>query len=311
MFFEGCEKKAEIIVSGEKLRARGKDFWTKMVELAGAKVLSITSNEQCDAYLLSESSLFVWDDRVTMITCGRTTLVNAIHFFLDHISIEKVSSLLYERKNEYFPHQQHTDFYSDVRNLRTRVPGKALRFGHPDEHHLMLFHMEKDYKPASRDCTLEILMYNLQGASKEIFHSGQTLDRVRELTKVDEIFPGFKVDDYLFQPCGYSLNAINGKEYYTIHVTPEEIGSYVSFETNVLLGNRFTSSVKNILNVFQPQSFDLIYFHPDRELKSFDFSPYTQRNFVRNSMVSGYEVGFSSYFLQPNEPTSAFELEIK
>lgn len=310
MFFEGSEKKAEVIVAGEKLRARGKDFWNTMVEVAGAKVLSTISNEQCDAYLLSESSLFVWDDRFTMITCGRTTLIKALLYFFDNCDVERIKTVLYERKNEYFPHQQPTDFYSDIKLLKERIPGTALRFGNPDEHHLMLFHGDRPFKPAANDCTLEILMYNLQGAPKEIFNCNQTIERVRDLTRVEQIFPNFLIDDYLFQPCGYSLNAINGKDYYTIHVTPEEIGSYVSFETNVRLGNRVVSAVRNVLEVFQPQSFDMIYFHPDRELKNFDFSPFVQRNFVKQSLTSGFEVGFSTYFLKPNENTSALVLEV-
>lgn len=310
MYFEGCEKKAELTVSGAKLRARGHDFWKALVETAGAKVLSITSNDKCDAYLLSESSLFVWDDRFTMITCGRTTLVKAIHYFLDHVPVQDVSSLLYERKNEYYPREQLTDFYEDVRMLREKVPGKALRFGQADEHHLMLFHMEKEFRPLARDCTLEILMYNLQGPAKEIFNTNQTIERVRELSKVDQIFPGFQVDDFLFEPCGYSLNAIRDEDYYTIHVTPEEVSSYVSFETNMRLGNRLPSSIRNVLEVFQPQSFDLVYFHPEREMKAFEMAPFTQRNFIRHNLA-GYEVGFASYFLKSAEPSSALELEIK
>ena len=39
--------------------------------------------------------------------------------------------------------------------------------------------------------------------------------------------------DVLFEPCGYSLNAMKGDTYYTMHVTPEEDFSYASFETNL------------------------------------------------------------------------------
>ena len=50
-------------------------------------------------------------------------------------------------------------------------------------------------------------------------------NRAAAVTPLDAIFPGFQINDYLFQPCGYSLNAIRGSENYTIHVTPEEVGS--------------------------------------------------------------------------------------
>jgi S-adenosylmethionine decarboxylase len=309
MYFEGTEKKIELISRSAGFRKRPEGFWHGLVEMAGAKVLSKISNEACDAYLLSESSLFVWDERVTMFTCGRTTLVRAVTYLMDTLGADKVDFLTYERKNEFFPHQQQTDFFADVEALKCRMPGKSFRFGMPDEHHLYLYHLDKPYKPQGVDATLEILMYNLQGQASEIFNCDQTIERVRQLSKLDQVFPGFQIDDHLFQPCGYSLNAIRGSEYYTIHVTPEEVGSYVSFETNVRLGNRISTALRSVVEVFQPRSFDVIYFHPEKELKAFEVNPFSQRNYVRQSLNCGFEVGFASYYLKFNEPMPAVSLE--
>jgi S-adenosylmethionine decarboxylase len=79
LFFEGSEKKIEIIFkpSAPNLRALGKPFWEDVVWASGAKILSQVSNEHMDAYLLSESSLFVYDRYLVMITCGRTRLIQA------------------------------------------------------------------------------------------------------------------------------------------------------------------------------------------------------------------------------------------
>lgn len=309
MYFEGTEKKIEVISRGAAFRTRPESFWHSMCELSGAKVLSKISNEACDAFLLSESSLFVWDDRITMITCGRTTLVRAALFLLDKLGVDKLDFLSYERKNEFFPHQQQTDFFTDVQALQCRMPGKAFRFGAPDEHHLYLYHLDKPYKPQGVDSTLELLMYNLQGQASEIFNCNQTIERVRQLSKLDAIFPDFQIDDHLFSPCGYSLNAIRGSDYYTIHVTPEEIGSYVSFETNVKLGNRAATIIRSVVEVFQPRSFDVIYFHPERELKAFEIQPFNRRGYVRQSLSCGFEVGFASYYMDFAEPLAAVHLE--
>lgn len=309
MYFEGSEKKFELIARGAAFRQKPEVFFAALVELAGAKILSKIKGDKIDAYLLSESSLFVADDCITMLTCGRTTLVRAAAFLIEQVGRDKVDFLSYERKNEYFPRQQETDFYKDVKLLRDIVPGQAYRFGFPDEHHLMLFHLDKPYKPRALDCTLEILMYNLEGPAREIFNCNQTLERVRQLTKLDQIFPGFQIDDYLFQPCGYSLNAIRGGEFYTIHVTPEETGSYVSFETNIQLGDRVSSTLRNVTEVFQPRSFDLIYFHPERELPRLDIAPFQRSNNVRQSLGCGFEVGFATYFLPSTDPRPAVSLE--
>lgn len=309
MFFEGAEKKLEVISRSAKFRAMGDDFWCAMVETSGAKILSTIRNDFCDAHLLSESSLFVWDDRLTMITCGTTTLGKAAEFLLEKVPAEKIDFMTYERKNEYYPYRQQTDFFKDVEAMQKRLPGKVFRFGSPDEHHVFLYHLDREFKPQGVDATLEILMYNLQGQASEIFNCNQTIERVRQLTKLDKIFPDFQIDDHVFQPCGYSLNAIRGPEYYTIHVTPEEIGSYVSFETNVRLGNRVSTVVKSVVDVFQPASFDVVYFHSERELKPLEVPPFIDRTHVRQSLSCGFEVSFSTYFQKSAEPRPAVPLE--
>lgn len=310
MHFEGSEKKIELIVQSAAFRQRPAEFWTALVETAGAKILSKISNEACDAYLLSESSLFVWDDRITLITCGRTTLVRAALFLIEKIGVEAMDFFSYERKNEYFPRQQQTDFYKDVKLLQKSMKGSAFRFGSFDEHHLLLYHMDKPFKPKGMDCTLEVLMYNLQGAAKEIFNSGQTIERVRQLTKLDQIFPGFEFDDHLFQPYGYSLNAIRGNEYYTLHVTPEDPVSYVSFETNIHLCDRMSETLSRVVEVFQPRSFDVIHFHPDQGIRVLEVAPFVRRNDVRQNLNCGYEVAFSTFFLSGTESANALEINL-
>lgn len=311
MFFEGSEKKVEIIVGDSiNLLDQPRDFWSQMVAYAGAKILSEISNENCTAYLLSESSLFVWKDHLTMITCGTTTLVKAVKFFTNHFDSKNMEALIYERKNEYFPHLQSTNFFSDVKYLKNSALGSCYRFGQPDEHHLMLFEMNKPYKPSSDDVTFELLMYNLQGKAKEILNSpDHTIEQVRDLMKLDEIFPGFEVDDYLFQPCGYSLNALKGPHYYTVHVTPEEIGSYVSFETNVDINETVKHQLSHILEIFQPESFDLIWFRPDGWVPDLRVPHYVSRNLYQQDLTSGYTVTYSSHFMTAEEYLPATKLE--
>lgn len=311
MFFEGSEKKVEIVV-GEKLNLLElpTEFWTQMVAFAGAKILSQISSPQCTAYLLSESSLFVWKDHITMITCGTTTLVKAVKFFANNLKGENIVSLIYERKNEYFPHLQSTNFFSDVKYLKSTAKGSSYRFGQPDEHHLMLFEMNKPYQPSSDDVTFELLMYNLQGEAKEILNSpGHTIEQVRELMKLEDIFPGFEIDDYLFQPCGYSLNALKGPHYFTFHVTPEEVGSYVSFETNMDINETVKHQLSHILEIFNPESFDVIWFRPDEWVPDMTVPQYVSRNLYQQKLESGYTVTYSSHFMEAGEYLPATKME--
>ena len=311
MFFEGSEKKIEMVVCDRiNLMDQPQDFWAQMVAYAGAKILSQISNEECTAYLLSESSLFVWKDHITMITCGTTTLVKAVNFFISRFKAESILSLIYERKNEYFPHFQTTNFFSDVKYLKPTVKGSSYRFGQPDEHHLMLFELEKNYAPSADDVTFELLMYNLQGDAKEILNSpGHTIEQVRDLLQFDTIFPGFETDDYLFQPRGYSLNALKGPLYYTVHVTPEETGSYVSFETNMDINETVKHQLSHILEIFQPESFDVIWFRPDEVVPDLHVPQYVSRNLYKQFLSSGYHVSYSSHFMTAEEYLPATKME--
>merc|ERR1712029_570182 len=82
---------------------------------------------------------------------------------------------------------------------------------------------------------------------------------------IDQIIPDMKIDDHLFEPCGYSMNAIlsgvqevkhTSGEYLTIHVTPEPEFSYVSFETNIPKSS-YIELIQKVIELFHPGKFIL------------------------------------------------------
>lgn len=67
------------------------------------------------------------------------------------------------------------------------------------------------------------------------------------------LVPNALIDDYVFEPCGYSMNSMEGAGFSTIHITPEEGFSYASFEisnyaTTSLDINQLVSTVVDIFN---------------------------------------------------------------
>ncbi|USN47569.1 MAG: adenosylmethionine decarboxylase [Pseudobdellovibrionaceae bacterium] len=316
MFFEGSEKKFELIVKpgGPSFFDWSTKEWAKVVEMSQAQILSELSNERVRAYLLSESSLFVWKHHITMITCGQTRLINALEYVLSKLDPDSVEAVIYERKNEYFPHRQSTDFYQDSKRLKALVGGQAFRFGHADTHHLFLFDMGKSYHPEPSDTTLEVLMYGLRDHAYELFANAATgREAIRRNTGIADLLPGFLIDDYVFSPCGYSLNAINGDQYFTIHVTPQEDSPYVSFETNVTKGDSYAPLVRRVVEVFQPQAFDVVEFIPKNNkpmTEPMTIRGYHNKSFVQQNLSSGYNVSFC-HFDQPGfVSTKAVSLEI-
>jgi S-adenosylmethionine decarboxylase len=310
MFFEGPEKKVELaLLPGQpSLRARGLDYWKGIVAKSRAQILSSISNESLDAHLLSESSLFVADGWLTMITCGRTDLIAAVLELCKDLGRDNFQYLIYERKNAQHQEYQPTNFFDDVRRLAEVMPSKSFRFGDGDDHHVFLSHLDKPYLPAQDDLTLEILMHGIDPSAAKVFMSGpqRKKEYIKEKSGVWTIFPDFTVDDYLFEPMGYSLNAIRGSRYYTIHVTPQKIGSYVSFETNLVEGDA-NETVSRVLDLFKPQSCDVVLFQPQTSRKKIRCY-YPIKRAVRQNLSCGYRVTFDHHFKPVEGAAGALEI---
>ncbi|NVJ65190.1 MAG: adenosylmethionine decarboxylase [Gammaproteobacteria bacterium] len=298
MFFEGSEKKAEIIIDAGRLSLLtdfDDAFWAQMVEHCQAKILSSISNEHCKAFLLSESSLFVWQDHLVILTCGNTRLVNAVEYFLQAIDPSLVLQVIYQRKNEHFAYAQPTNFIDDVKLLKSHTPGKAYRFGEMYSHHNYLFHSNQAYQAEASDKTYELLAYQIsKDASEHLTDEGLSVTDIREFLRLDEWLADFELDDFAFEPFGYSLNALRGSDYLTIHITPQAHSSYVSFESNLNL----IELTPTLLDILKPASFDLVTFNAEDFMSQAqahlpDF--YISKDLVESVLDNGYCVNFATY----------------
>lgn len=275
------------------LRTLGDEFWGRIVEACGAQVLSVLRNDECDAYLLSESSLFVYDRAFTMITCGRTQLATAVLQVIEAIGVDHIALLMYERKNENFPGRQPTSFYDDARRLAAVIPGRAVRFGDEHDHHVQMFCSNAPFDVDDKDTTLEILMHGLPEHTAQHF-IGQSAEgsTIAQACGLGPLLEGFEIDEHPFTPAGYSMNALRGDDYVTVHVTPESIGSYVSFETNLDFRADLPKWVSNVAAIFQPRSLDVIAFAPQGTLKAaVDPESYVIKDQVQTTL-NGYDVTF-------------------
>ena len=98
---------------------------------------------------------------------------------------------------------------------------------------------------------------------------------------IDKLFPNAKIFDYLFDPCGYSMNGLlPDGHYFTIHVTPEPDFSYVSFETNVS-NSQYPELIRKILKMFNPGKFTTTIFGSSVR-KSFPLELFTNKKIYSN-----------------------------
>ena len=89
--FEGAEKRIEIDFHANETNARGLREVTRAqldecMAAAHCEIVSVRSNAKFDAYVLSESSLFVFPTKLVLKTCGTTNLLAGVPTILKYAS---------------------------------------------------------------------------------------------------------------------------------------------------------------------------------------------------------------------------------
>jgi S-adenosylmethionine decarboxylase len=124
-----------------------------------------------------------------------------------------------------------------------------------------------EFELDGNDYTLEILMSHLDPANSLIWSKKYGYDvngKALASKKIEGLYEDLAViDDFMFDPWGYSCNGITKSgHYFTIHVTPESHCSYASFETNIPPSETLTYNmlVYEVVKIFQPRKFTVTLF---------------------------------------------------
>ncbi|OED36919.1 hypothetical protein AB834_02500 [PVC group bacterium (ex Bugula neritina AB1)] len=257
--FEGSEKKLEIILTplSESIRKDTALNWSSLLKVCGAKIISLNHHKHMDSYILSESSLFVYDDRVILITCGSTKLYLLAPLLIKHFGIEKISYIFYARKKLLFPEKQLSDFEKEIEYINKVLPGNSYRLGPTQGEHLHVFiatsYESPDYT-LEDDFTIELLMSQPSSSIINDFEKNASNSKaIQNKLAFESFFDNIFIEDHIFEPRGYSLNGISQEFYLTLHVTPQEENSYVSFETN-FRSNHILKMLNYLIKLFSPES---------------------------------------------------------
>lgn len=141
------------------LKAVPEEIWKDMLDLVNCQVLSIVASDDVDAYLLSESSMFVWPHKLILKTCGTTTLLSGLPRILEIAAVfagfPKAAAsrglgvaaapyrVFYSRKNFLFPDRQrgpHRSWRDEVRTMdRLFLNGSAYMIGKMNGDHWYLY----------------------------------------------------------------------------------------------------------------------------------------------------------------------------
>lgn len=258
------ERQATVSSGRQGLRLVPLTQWEAMLSLVQCKIISSISNKHLDAYLLSESSMFIYDRQLVLKTCGTTTLLNALPRILEIAASVSftVADVFYNRQNFFFPERQlhpHRSFADEMRTLdRFFKGGSAYTVGRLNGNHWNFYNAEEKQLmsqiTAEDDVTFEMLMTNLDPAKMAPFyHDAKATPRqATRRAGLDKLFPDCTIDDHVFEPFGYSMNALVGSNYMTFHVTPQRSCSFASFETNIVLQD-YTALLMRVLACFNPK----------------------------------------------------------
>lgn len=263
--FEGPEKTLEVCFTpgvGDPLgcRALSAQSLDTMLAEARCRIVSKLSNAHLDAYVLSESSLFVYPHKLVIKTCGKTTLLRCLPQLVDlteglGLQLEWVG---YSRKNFQFPQDQPiASFEEELDYLKAHkglaFDGHGYLLGPITGDHWFVYVSDRCERPAASERTVNIMMFDLDENVEEHFFSRPGEDSAtRMTTALSGVLGDDAVDAHAFQPCGYSMNGLNGDAYTTVHVTPQRASSYASYETNKNLVN-YDRLIADVLAVFKPK----------------------------------------------------------
>jgi len=159
------------------------------------------------------------------------------------------------------------------------------------------------------DQTLEILMSDLDPEATKAFYKDNEFisdQHSTQVTGIADLMPGANLDPLMFDPCGYSINAIKDDNYFTIHVTPQSHCSFASFETNIPSqdenGNgkkTYGKLINQVLKIFKPGKFIITFFKnkmSDSHLSDKEITGYKRQDSI-SYRFHQYSLSFGHYRL--------------
>ncbi|ORX61384.1 S-adenosylmethionine decarboxylase [Hesseltinella vesiculosa] len=281
--FEGPEKLLEIwfspssdrvkehqqVAKDRGLLAVPRPIWEQMLAIVKCTVLNVIKHDQVHAYLLSESSMFVYPHKMIIKTCGTTTLLLSLPRILDiakeACGFQKVWRVFYSRKAFMFPDRQlepHTSWESEVAYLdRYFDDGSAYKIGNVqgDHWHLYMSQCEEDEEDVLHETGLPVMPHvNRELREENILDSGCTTPNRSDDEDDLKVSPfgirtglGKGIEDQTVEILMTKLNPKNMERFY------QQPGSPVGIE-----GGKLVDKITGIGQLYPSADIDSYLFEP-------------------------------------------------
>lgn len=233
------------------LKSVPQETWKEMLDLVNCQVLSTIESDQVDAYLLSESSMFISPHKLILKTCGTTTLLCGLPRILEIAALvarfpqtrsaatmtaaATPYRVFYSRKNFLFPDRQkgpHRSWRDEVKSLdRLFLGGSAYMIGKMNGEHWYLYLTEPN-----TTLTPPLTPEKVESEGK-LLHS--PLSQLSQDDAVDETLEILMTD----------LDEANTKQFHVDHVdTIAEASSWNRSSSQEIIGESLASDSIDIFS---------------------------------------------------------------
>uniref|UniRef100_A0A2K5MW06 adenosylmethionine decarboxylase n=1 Tax=Cercocebus atys TaxID=9531 RepID=A0A2K5MW06_CERAT len=226
-FFEGTKKLREVCFSRQQpdanqgsgdLHTIPRSEWDILLKDVQCSIISVTKTDKQEAYVLSESSMFVSKRRFILKTCGTALLLKALVPLLklarDYSGFDSIQSFFYSHKNfmkSYHKVYPHQNFQEEIEFLNPIFPNGAAYC--MERMNSVCWYLHTLDFPESRvisrpDQTLEILMSELDLAVMDQFYmkDGVIAKDVTRESGIRDLIPASVIDATMFNPCGFETH---------------------------------------------------------------------------------------------------------
>jgi S-adenosylmethionine decarboxylase len=287
MPFEGKEKRLEVFFScanrEKSLRTVSMAIWTNIINQANASIMLSSSSPQFDSFVLSESSMFVYDCNILLITCGQTTVLSvlpSITALAQDLDMQ-LDYMQYSHSNFRYPMLQSSPYSNiEIETSYMKTVDRDVQFTEVACTKNLSWYCWTVFQRAHKVRPIYTLYLEdidrqvaLQYTQHTIERSGvHILEHAKLLTILQEL--GTLLDAYAFHPCGLSANGENKSQdgHWTLHVTPEPCNSFVSLEF-CMDDDTQTRTISNFIKYWKPQKAQVIasgMATPFLELENYD-----------------------------------------
>jgi hypothetical protein len=246
--FDAAEKLLEIELcdGAPSLRALGGAAWSEIVVASGGAILESRAGRLVDAHVLSESSLFVRDRSMSLLTCGRTDLGRGFEALVERIGLDVIEAVRLSRERDRYPSAARSTFEDDVAAITRVREGTTLES-------ICDGAVLRTFEASSLHSALDFRVFGAglgTGPSRILRSERGAIAPL--LARFADTFAAEFSQVHHFEPSGCSMNLVRGGDAACVHVSPEATADVASIETSSADVGVRLALLEEFERVFQP-----------------------------------------------------------